>query len=154
METNEPKYTALTPAEQRIWRMGYDKRNSELEPTAGDREAAERISKQVMREVLASAVAGAEDILASREDPVSATEKLSEKITDIFAAALSAARGNRAELEAAARKAISEIDTTIIILNECFPRGHREYQLNECFVGEVKEARDALAAILAERTVR
>ena len=37
----EPNYTALTPEEQRIWQMGYDKRDAELKPTLNLTVAAE-----------------------------------------------------------------------------------------------------------------
>ena len=57
-----------------------------------DRKVAERVSKQVLREVLASAVAGAEDVMNVTHDPEAASEKLSEKITDIFEATLASYR--------------------------------------------------------------
>jgi len=107
---NKPKYTALTPEEQRIWRMGYDKHDSELrpEPTAGDVEGdllwAANIIAQITPEW--------DRLIASRtmEKVEGAHQELDawSNIKYIIADALSAARGNRAELEAAAREAVAE----------------------------------------------
>ena len=82
---NEPKYTALTPEEQRIWRMGYDKRDSELrpEPTAGDVEAARELAVAIIE----------------KYGPAYWNDATVPKRCPEAEAALSAARGNRKALE-------------------------------------------------------
>ena len=95
---NKPKYTALTPEEQRIWRMGYDKHDSELrpEPTAGDVEGdllwAANIIAQITPEW--------DRLIASRtmEKVEGAHQELDawSNIKYIIADALSAARGDAA----------------------------------------------------------
>ena len=56
----------------------------------------------------------------------------------------------REKWEGPAREAVGGIDAAIIILNECFPEDHREYRLNEVFVGDLKEISERLAALLTE----
>ena len=72
------------------------------EPTAGDREAAEALADELAEKAIGIY------IKPYVNDFGKEVRSGWDKIIDIIADALSAARGNRAELEAAAREAVAE----------------------------------------------
>ena len=113
-----------------------------------DRARAELISKRVIREILASAVAGAEDILASRSDPAEATIKVSARITDIFQAEFAAVRAERDAEWSAAAKRLS--GATVPFADGCaFQIGHTSCPMGTATVEELAELRNADNALNA-----
>ena len=126
---NERGPTALTPEEQRIWQMGYDKRDAELAPAGSDVETAEAIYK---RAVLAA---------ASKKRPgmPGHPAKLSKALETEIADALRAARGDVEAVKAAARKLLKSLEGSGMPEYVVYP--HKGYV----------EARDALAALVAPK---
>lgn len=136
----EPRYTALTPEEHKIWQMGYDKRGEEF--SAGDREAAD--DRDVAIDLLANGPISFDDTddWAVRE------------LEDNIKAAISAARGERdakwtalaEELITAFEKMDNDFDEGIEITDKTYRRYVKARDALQAFI----EGDDISDAQLAE----